>query len=306
MRASMYDMQAVISVYLEESEAQKRNFANQVLDTFEKKIGSIVGYVEEEAKEMSSTAEELSTHVETTQSRASGVAKTSQDMTQNVEAVSTASEELTSSIDEINRQVSQNSAIADDVKAKVDSTNEQIGGLAEAAEQIGNVLKLIQDITEQTNLLALNATIEAARAGDAGKGFAVVANEVKTLAEQTQNATAEIKEQIEKVQTETNTAVKGVQVIGEVIQDMNSISEAVASAVEEQRAATSEIARNAGNAAKGANDLVSDIQYVDETAAQTEVSAQQVLKASKTLNERCQSLRGAVEDFVKEVRDATG
>ncbi|MFX7540851.1 methyl-accepting chemotaxis protein, partial [Acinetobacter baumannii] len=85
--------------------------------------------------------------------------------------------------------------------------------LAQAANRIGDVVELINNIAGQTNLLALNATIEAARAGEAGRGFAVVASEVKALAEQTAKATGEISQQISGMQAETEQSVAAIKEI---------------------------------------------------------------------------------------------
>ena len=157
--------------------------------------------------------------------------------------VTNASGELSSSIGEISGQVSRSSAITKDAVAQADTTNSQVEGLAEAAQKIGEVVKLIQDIAEQTNLLALNATIEAARAGEAGKGFAVVANEVKSLANQTAKATEAISEQIGNMQNETSAAVSAIKEITETIVTIDEIATTISSAVEEQRASTGEIVK---------------------------------------------------------------
>src|SRR5690606_23140721 len=114
----------------------------------------------------------------------------------------------------------------------------------EAAQKIGEVVELISTIAEQTNLLALNATIEAARAGEAGKGFAVVASEVKGLAGQTAKATEEIAAQIRAVQAVSAEAADAIRGIGDTIARINDTAAAIAAAVEQQGAATSEIARN--------------------------------------------------------------
>ncbi|NVL83597.1 methyl-accepting chemotaxis protein, partial [Escherichia coli] len=109
-----------------------------------------------------------------------------------------------------------------------------VQGLAKAAQRIGDVVDLINNIAGQPNLLALNATIEAARAGETGRGFAVVASEVKALAEQTAQATGEIGEQILSIQGATKESVGAIQEIGGTIRSVNEIATAIAAAVEEQ------------------------------------------------------------------------
>src|SRR4029077_17096060 len=148
--------------------------------------------------------------------------------------------ELASSVAEIGRQVTHSSGVADNAVVKAGQTTEMVGGLANAAEKIGDVLRLIGAIASQTNLLALNATIEAARAGEAGRGFAVVASEVKDLASQTAKATEEIPQQVAGIQNSTKSAVGAVKEIATAMRQIDEVTTAIASAVEQQGAATQE------------------------------------------------------------------
>ncbi|MDP6925865.1 MAG: methyl-accepting chemotaxis protein [Rhodospirillales bacterium] len=109
-----------------------------------------------------------------------------------MQIVASGAEELSSSISEINRQAFTSLGITNTAVEATKHINEHVQGLAQAAQKIGEVVGLINDIASQTNLLALNATIAAVRAGEAGKGFAVVASEFKNLANQTARATDEI------------------------------------------------------------------------------------------------------------------
>ncbi len=156
----------------------------------------------------------------------------------------------------------------------------------------------------QTNLLALNATIEAARAGDAGKGFAVVASEVKSLAGQTAKATEEIKAQITEIQSATGQTVGAIKVIGETIGKMNEIATMIASAVEEQGAATREIVNNVHQAAQGTGDIATNIAGVSRAANETGAAATQVLGAAAELSKQSETLRRDVDSFLETVRAA--
>src|SRR5262249_39402941 len=156
--------------------------------------------------------------------------------------------------------------------------------LVKAVERIGDVVRLINDIAGQTNLLALNATIEAARAGEAGKGFAVVASEVKNLATQTARATEEISGQIHEIQTATRDSVISIQKIPTTIHQISEIATAVAAAVEEQGAATQEIARNVQQAADGTQEVANNVGGVTEAAGETGAAAAEVLHAAGALS----------------------
>ena len=184
-------------------------------------------------------------------------------------------------------------------------TNEMVQGLANAANKIGEVVKLINDIASQTNLLSLNTTIEAARAGDAGKGFAVVANEVKSLANQTAKAIGDIiSQQITAVQNATKEAVSAIQSIAGTITEINEISSSIASAVEEQGAATKEIARNVEQAATGTTEVSKNIGSVTTAAEEAGASANQVLTAAGDLSRQSETLRNEVDGFIARVRAA--
>ena len=177
-------------------------------------------------------------------------------------------------------------------------------GNAEAANKIGEVVSLITDIANQTNLLALNATIEAARAGDAGKGFAVVASEVKNLANQTAKATDEIGAQIGGIQSATQDAVTAIQGIGKTIGEIDEIATTIASAVEEQSAATQEIARNVEQAAAGTQDVTANIGSVSQAADDTGSASSQVLSSAEGLATQADALRAEVDRFLAGIKAA--
>ena len=156
-----------------------------------------------------------------------------------------------------------------------------VAGLVGSVERIGQVVGLINDIASQTNLLALNATIEAARAGEAGKGFAVVANEVKELAKETAKATEDIGQKIEAIQTDTKGAVGAIAQITEIINQINDISNTIASAVEEQTATTNEMGRNVTEAAKGSTEIAQNISGVAQAARNTSEGLSDAQKADR-------------------------
>jgi methyl-accepting chemotaxis protein len=186
--------------------------------------------------------------------------------------------------------------------SEVESTGHTMSELAGAADEIGGIVRLIGEIASQTNLLALNATIEAARAGDAGKGFAVVASEVKNLATQTAKATEEITGRIQKIQSTTGAAVAAMNSVKTTIAKVSEISSAIAAAVEEQTAATSEISSNATQAATGTEEVARSIEGVSRAADDAGSAAGQVLEASGELAKQAEALRYEVDSFIARVR----
>ena len=183
-------------------------------------------------------------------------------------------------------------------------TNDRVNALSQAATRIGDVVELINTIAGQTNLLALNATIEAARAGDAGRGFAVVASEVKALAEQTARATGEISQQIAGMQAATQESVTAIKEIGGTIGRISEISSTIASAVEEQGAATQEISRNVQQASRGTQEVASNITDVQHGANETGSASSQVLASAQMLSKDSARLKTEVDKFLMTVRAA--
>ena len=181
-------------------------------------------------------------------------------------------------------------------------TNAIVEGLSEGARRIGDVVKLIRSIASQTNLLALNATIEAARAGEAGRGFAVVANEVKTLANQTTQATEDIGVQVDAIQAATHSAVEAIRSIGTVIGRIDTIVADVASSMASQSEATREIARNAQNAAQGTTEISRTITMVSTKVEEARVSADHQFKNSSALTQQTVILSRAINSFVDTIR----
>ena len=222
---------------------------------------------EKMTSDVSEVVRAVSTAATELQANSTSMAATAEQTNNQASTVASASEQLRSSIEEIGRQVTQSSEIAGKAVEQAECSTSMINGLREGAQKIGEVVNMIQDIAEQTNLLALNATIEAARAGEAGKGFAVVASEVKALATQTAKATEEIAQQVGEIQGATGTAVDAVDSINRIITDINEISTSISSAVEEQGAATQEVAKNISGVSEASSEtgrLVSDAQGAAE------------------------------------------
>ncbi|MET4701096.1 methyl-accepting chemotaxis protein [Constrictibacter sp. MBR-5] len=287
-----------------EAKVERARRLETLTATFETKVGGLVQALSSAATEMEATAQSMSATAEETDQQSVAVAAASEQAATNVQTVAGASEELSASIREIAGQVEQSSKIAGRAVEEANRTDATVGQLAEAAQRIGDVLNLISSIAAQTNLLALNATIEAARAGDAGKGFAVVASEVKNLANQTAKATEEIAGQIAGIQETTQGVVTAIRGIGGTIGEISEIAATIASAVEEQRAATQEIARNVQEAARGTQEVTANIEGVKRASADTGAAATQVLGAAGGLSQQSEALSAEVKQFLAGVKAA--
>jgi methyl-accepting chemotaxis protein len=286
------------------AETERHQLMLDLAEKFESRVGAVIDGLTKHATELQKTAQSMATTSEEASRQVNAVVGASGHASENVNTVATATEELSASVREIGQQVGQSTRIIGDAVTQATATNEHVQGLASAAQKIGEVVKLINDIAGQTNLLALNATIEAARAGDAGKGFAVVASEVKTLAGQTAKATEEISAQISAIQQATKVSVQSIQQITDTIGTVNQNATAIASAVEQQGAATQEIARNVAQAAKGTADVSSNIAGVSSAAEQTGTAAGAVLSRADELSRNSEALKAHVETFLREVRAA--
>jgi chromosome segregation ATPase len=221
----------------------------------------------------------------------------------NIQAVAAASQQLSASIGEISRQAGDSSRGSTVAMQQTGNVVTKVDELRRAADQIGNVVKLIHSIASQTNLLALNATIEAARAGEAGRGFAVVAGEVKALAEQTAKATSDIASQVASIQAATNGAADAIQEITATISAVNQTAVAIATAVEQQGAATQEIARSIESVTNNASSMAQSMEQVQGAVEETGGNAAEVKRTSSALAAETSQLSGEVEDFLASLRD---
>jgi methyl-accepting chemotaxis protein len=287
-----------------EASAARRAELIRFADDFETAVGAIVSNVSASADHLEQAAGTLTRTAETTQGLSSQVAGASEEASTNIESVASATEQLSVSVEDIGKRVRESNRIAEAAVVQAQETDERIGKLSRAAQEIGDVVKLITAIAEQTNLLALNATIEAARAGDAGRGFAVVAAEVKSLANQTAKATEEISNHISGMQDATRESVAAIKQIGATIGQISSIASSIAVAVEQQGSATQEIARNVQSVAEGTREAAQNIVEVNRGATETGSASEEVLGSAKALSSESTRLRAELDRFMENIRAA--
>lgn len=262
---------------------------------------------------VAAAAEQASTNVNNIIKEINEVNRNIRDVVQKIDGISqntntsaSAVEEMSVSLREVAKSTANASGISNKANVKAQETYRIMEELKRNVKEIGNVIKIINDISDQTNMLALNATIEAASAGEAGKGFAVVANEVKELAKQTVEATSKIQDKISEMQQSSDTTVASLNDVRIIIEELNQINNKIATTVDEQSSTVTEIstsiARAASNAAdvsrfaevishstenidKNINEMGSGINEIANNAATTSDSAHLVAHNSEELNQ---------------------
>ncbi|QCI66499.1 methyl-accepting chemotaxis protein [Phreatobacter stygius] len=278
--------------------AQRATSAEQ----FTMRLQVLAGTLISSSTDVADAARNLSATAKETAERVQAVAFAAENASGNVQTVAVGAEELSASIGAINSQVTRSADVARTAAEEAARTNDNILALTAAAGQIGDVVALIRAIAEQTNLLALNATIEAARAGESGRGFAVVASEVKQLAAQTAKATNEIGDKITEIQSATTVTVASISRIVATISTIREVTSSIAAAVEQQGAATAEIAVNTQRAASGTADVTGNIVSIGQAAEVTGSASGQLMGLSRSLADQSADLQREVAGFIEELK----
>lgn len=285
-----------------------------------KDIGNNSSTMQGAASVLHDTTEDMARQADAMRMESTTVAAAGEELTSNVRTMAAASEEISTSVRDAAAAVEEMSTSIAEVAANCQKeaqvakeandvsveTMQVVQGLGDSAVEIAKVVDLISDIADRTNLLSLNATIEAASAGEAGRSFAVVAHEVKELARQSGSAAREIKEKVSTVQGRTDSAVKSMRRLNEIISEVDSISTTISAAAEEQAAtsremagtmeaiseATSELTRNVEECATASNDVSSSVlnmsQKIRESAGSTKLASANVsdlISVSQKLND---------------------
>jgi methyl-accepting chemotaxis protein len=279
---------------------------NLFMDKLQELLRSVVGHTHklaEASQQMLEANREITINSGETAAQADAASRVTLQVSQNLQSLSTGAGEMTSTIQDIATNTTAAAKVASTAVSAAQAANTTVAKLGQSGAEIGVVIKVITSIAQQTNLLALNATIEAARAGEAGKGFAVVANEVKELAKQTAKATEDISHKIIAIQADTKGAAEAIGTVSGVIHQINDISATIAAAVEEQSATTTEMTRNASEAANGAGDISANIGRVAQAANGTSSRAQESERAAQELAMIADELSKLMAQFKIERRD---
>lgn len=286
-----------------EAGQRRSKFVAKLASEFEGTVAQVVQTVADASSELQSTAKKMSQMAEQTSERTEMVAKDMGEANSGAVSAAAASDEFSLSINEISQQAtssSQLARLANDATTQADTT---ISKLAQSADQVGEIVELIQTIAQRTNLLALNASIEAARGGEAGRGFAVVASEVKELAMQTSRATEQVAEQIRDMQDTTGASVSALRSIAGQVKELEATAVSIASAVDQQSVAGQDLARSIDLAARGTEKVAGHISEVRDLSLSTGVAASQVLSSADELEVQAGNLNEQVSAFLRRVRE---
>jgi methyl-accepting chemotaxis protein len=302
-KAVALDLELLLETYAE-VQRDRREQARSEIAAFEVTVREVVGTVGLGAAKVEHLAGAMNGIVQDTGTQAVVVSQASDQASMNVHSVAGAAEELSISLDGVAFEVASAAAMAHDANQAAIETETIVKSLARSAQTIGSIVEMIRTIAAQTNLLALNATIEAARAGEAGRGFAVVATEVKQLSARTAQATDDIAAQVPSMQKATREAVAAIERIVSFVRQMDHTATAVASGVEEQRAATQEIARAVNLAAQSTQEVAHSINGVSAMAQEAGASVGEVRDLAGTLASKASSLAEAFDHLMEQSRAA--
>jgi methyl-accepting chemotaxis protein len=295
IRTLLMEAELALSVYTDsKTEQHVTDELLDLADTFEQELDDAVQVVRRKAQAMEAASDEVLGAAQKVSEDGDHVATASHEADSNAQTIAAAAQELSASIAEISSQVDRSTAAAQDATSRSQSARGIAENLNDVSDRIGAIATLIEKIAKETRLLALNASIEAARAGDAGKGFSVVANEVKQLADQTNNATGNIRSEILSMQQAIGETVSAISDVAGRVEMVNETIGAIAAAVVEQDAVTRDIAQSVSQTADS-------VRLVHERIGSVATQAGVTTKVSTQLRHNTAELVGQVVNIEKRV-----
>ncbi len=308
------DLTKRVPVHGTDEIATMGGYFNLFIEKLQKMIGKVAHVTDKVASasvELSATAEEISKGTDTLTSRASQTAAAVEEMNATVSQVAQNSGKAATLAQETVKTAKDGGSVVSDtisgmqqLSDAVSSSATIISELGKSSDQIGEIVRVIEDIADQTNLLALNAAIEAARAGEQGRGFAVVADEVRKLAERTTKATKEIGDMIRQIQQDTRGAVESMQQgtvkVTSGVDLVNKTGEALARIVEmvsESADMIRQIAVASEEQSVATQQIANDIENVAKVTKESASGANESAKASNDLSQLATELQGIVGSF---------
>ena len=294
--------QAKLQTEREQEKSKKEAMLADLAAQFERTVGEVVSGVASASSQLQNTASSMTEAADQTSRQTGEVAASVEEANAGASSAAAASDEFAMSIGEISRQAASSAELARKATGSAHEADKTISELSASAEQVGEIVELIHTIAQRTNLLALNASIEAARGGESGRGFAVVASEVKELAMQTSRATDQVSEQIRAMQNTTGASVSALRAIADQVEQLESTSVSIASAVDQQSVAGQDLARSIDLAARGSERVSHNIEEVRTLSISTGAAASQVLTSSTDLERQASRLRNQAQEFLEKIR----
>ncbi len=282
------------------------------------KLKAMIGHIADSVTQQTLSAERLSVITEQTNqnmmrqhSATDQVATAMTEMSSSIDDVSNNTSAVSKASDKSKKLVQQCSVVVqdtvecvDELSGNLESSKKLIGDVQEGTEKIVSILDVIKSIADQTNLLALNAAIEAARAGENGRGFSVVADEVRMLAQNTQNSTVEIETMIQSLVVKVNEATesmdKGVEQTENIVDQTNKVTDSlngVNHAVNEIADMNIEIANATQQQSEASKDISKQTLEISDISVETEQSTKEIMETSKELMLLANQLSEQVKQF---------
>ncbi len=271
---------------------------------FDQAIRACIGNMHESIGRVTEVADDLRALANSATQDSSTLSSSAHEAASNAQSIAAAAEQLQASVDSIFVQIERSSATAAQAARNAEQASQTVDQLDGAVAKIGQVVALINAIAEQTNLLALNATIESARAGEAGRGFSVVASEVKTLAQQTSQATGDIQSQIATVQNAARDAVNVIHTFDTTIAEVNQAVHVITEAVRQQNSSTREITESVNMSARSVEAVSRGVSGVSDGIVRTHSTSEAATKVVAALKDEARKPEAEVSTLLKEIQAA--